>query len=178
MSVLHSAGLILMLAAPMAGASDSVLNQVLNTAVEHGLIRVQHMRGSHAQPISSRLKSSLSCAGLIPMLAAPMAGASDSMLNQVLNAAVVRGLVKAKQHVVCVLSSRGDLVLNVCQVDERGAGLKSNLASLGEQRYAATLITTAVQTQQDGSLPWGHHAEYVPGGREGRWPEEQPGLSW
>ena len=72
------------------------------------------------------------------MLAAPLAGASDSMLNQVLNAAVKRGLVKAKQHVVCVLSSRGDLVLNVCQVDERGAGLKSNLASLGEQRYAVT----------------------------------------
>ena len=79
MSVLHSAGLILMLAAPMAGASDSMLNQVLNTAVKRGLIKVHHMRGSHAQPISSRLMSSLSCAGLIPMLAAPMAGASDSM---------------------------------------------------------------------------------------------------
>ena len=89
------------------------------------------------------------------MLAAPMAGASDSMLNQVLNAAVKRGLVKAKQHVVCVLSSRGDLVLNVCQVDERGAGLKSNLASLGEQPHTATLITIAVQTQEDAQLTLG-----------------------
>lgn len=66
------------------------------------------------------------------MLAAPMAGSGDSMLGQVLSAAVKRGLVKPKQHVVCVLSMRGDLVLNVCQVDERGAGLQSNLASYGE----------------------------------------------
>ena len=65
------------------------------------------------------------------MLAAPTAGAGDTLLSQVLSAAVQRGLVKAKQHVVCVLSVRGDLVLNVCQVDDRGAGLQSNLASLG-----------------------------------------------
>ena len=70
-------------------------------------------------------------AGLIPMLAAPTAGADDTLLSQVLSLAVKRGLVKAKQHVVCVLSVRGDLVLNVCQVDDRGAGLQSNLASLG-----------------------------------------------
>ena len=66
------------------------------------------------------------------MLAAPMAGAGDTLLSQVLSMAVKRGLVKAKQHVVCVLSVRGDLVLNVCQVDEKGSGLQSNLASLGE----------------------------------------------
>ena len=65
------------------------------------------------------------------MLAAPMQGAGDSLLSQVLSAAVKRGLVEPKQHVVCVLSVRGDLVLNVCQVDEKGSGLKSNLASLG-----------------------------------------------
>ena len=65
------------------------------------------------------------------MLAAPMAGAGDSLLSQVLSAAVKRGLVKPQQHVVCVLSMRGDLVLNVCQVDEQGSGLKANLASLG-----------------------------------------------
>ena len=165
-----------MLAAPMAGTSNIMLHQVLNMAGKPGLFKVRLMRGPHARPISSRLMSSSYFAGLIPMLAAPMAGASDSMLNQVLNAAVKRGLVKAKQHVVCVLSSRGDLVLNVCQVDERGAGLKSNLASLGELRHTATLITIAVQTQQDAQWPWGHHADCVPGGREGRWPEEQLGL--
>ena len=66
------------------------------------------------------------------MLAAPMAGAGDTLLSQVLSMAVKRGLVKAKQHVVCVLSVRGDLVLNVCQVDDQGSGLQSNLASLGE----------------------------------------------
>ena len=65
------------------------------------------------------------------MLAAPMQGAGDSLLSQVLSAAVKRGLVEPRQHVVCVLSVRGDLVLNVCQVDEKGSGLKSNLASLG-----------------------------------------------
>ena len=66
------------------------------------------------------------------MLAAPMTGAGDTLLSQVLSMAVKRGLVKAKQHVVCVLSVRGDLVLNVCQVDDKGSGLQSNLASLGE----------------------------------------------
>ena len=61
-----------------------------------------------------------------------MAGAGNTLLSQVLSMAVKRGLVKAKQHVVCVLSVRGDLVLNVCQVDDKGSGLQSNLASLGE----------------------------------------------
>ena len=65
------------------------------------------------------------------MLAAPMAGAGDTLLSQVLSMAVKRGLVRPKQHVVCVLSMRGDLVLNVCQVDDKGSGLQSNLASLG-----------------------------------------------
>ena len=76
-------------------------------------------------------------AGLIPMLAAPQTGAGDNLLSQVLSMAVSRGLVKAKQHVVCVLSVRGDLVLNVCQVDDKGSGMQSNLASLGEQRHTA-----------------------------------------
>ena len=68
------------------------------------------------------------------MLAAPLAGAGDTLLSQVLSMAVKRGLVKPKQHVVCVLSVRGDLVLNVCQVDDGGSGLQSNLASLGAPR--------------------------------------------
>ncbi len=71
------------------------------------------------------------------MLAAPQTGAGDNLLSQVLSMAVSRGLVKARQHVVCVLSVRGDLVLNVCQVDDKGSGMQSNLASLGKHRNTA-----------------------------------------
>ena len=42
----------------------------------------------------------LSAAGVIPMLGAPMAGASDQLLAQAVEAAAGRGLVGPDDHVV------------------------------------------------------------------------------
>ena len=44
--------------------------------------------------------SMLSAAGVIPMLGAPMAGASDQLLAQAVEAAAGRGLVGPDDHVV------------------------------------------------------------------------------
>ncbi|EIE21536.1 Phosphoenolpyruvate/pyruvate domain-containing protein [Coccomyxa subellipsoidea C-169] len=58
--------------------------------------------------------------GLIPLLGAPMGGAnSEQMLAEAVSVALKRGLVRAKQHVVCVLSVRGDFMLKVVSVDDR-----------------------------------------------------------
>lgn len=74
-------------------------------------------------------------AGLIPLLGAPMQGAnSEGMLAEAVGAAVQRGLVRPKQHVVCVLSVRGDFVLKVVSVDDVGAGITRSAASSGAPR--------------------------------------------
>jgi len=53
-------------------------------------------------------------AGVIPMLGAPMAGASEALLQQAMHSAAARGLVGPNDHVVCSnqrskqQTSRGD----------------------------------------------------------------------
>ncbi|KAK9908291.1 hypothetical protein WJX75_005628 [Coccomyxa subellipsoidea] len=70
--------------------------------------------------------------GLIPLLGAPMGGAnSEAMLAESVRAAVQRGLVRAKQHVVCVLSVRGDFMLKVVSVDDVGGGMAHSMSSSG-----------------------------------------------
>ena len=72
-------------------------------------------------------------AGLIPLLGAPMGGAnSEAMLAEAVGAAVRRGLVRAKQHVVCVLSVRGDFMLKVVSVDDVGGGMAHSISSSGQ----------------------------------------------
>ncbi|BDA44759.1 probable pyruvate kinase 2, cytosolic [Coccomyxa sp. Obi] len=70
--------------------------------------------------------------GLIPLLGAPMGGSnSEAMLAEAVGVAVRRGLVRASQHVVCVLSVRGDFMLKVVSVDDVGAGLSKSISSAG-----------------------------------------------
>ena len=71
-------------------------------------------------------------AGLIPLLGAPMGGSnSEAMLAEAVGVAVRRGLVRANQHVVCVLSVRGDFMLKAVSVDDVGAGLSKSISSAG-----------------------------------------------
>ena len=55
-------------------------------------------------------------AGVVPMLAAPMPGASDAVLSEAVEAAVARGLVEPRQHVVCLMAAKDDLVLKILNV--------------------------------------------------------------
>ena len=54
--------------------------------------------------------------GVVPMLAAPMPGASDAVLSEAVQAAVERGLVAPIQHVVCLQAAKDDLVLKASHV--------------------------------------------------------------
>lgn len=56
---------------------------------------------------------------------------SEAMLAEAVGVAVRRGLVRANQHVVCVLSVRGDFMLKVVSVDDVGAGLSKSISSAG-----------------------------------------------
>lgn len=60
--------------------------------------------------------------GVIPLLGAPMAGASDRLLRQAVEAAAARGLVGPNDHVVCILSQKDDLVVQALSVDSLGNG--------------------------------------------------------
>lgn len=55
-----------------------------------------------------------------------MQGDGEGLLADAVAVAVQKGLVRAKQHVVCVLSVRGDLVLKVVSVDDIGRGIMSS----------------------------------------------------
>ncbi len=62
-----------------------------------------------------------------------MGGAnSEQMLAEAVSVALKRGLVRAKQHVVCVLSVRGDFMLKVVSVDDVGGGMAHSLSSSGK----------------------------------------------
>ncbi|KDD75873.1 hypothetical protein H632_c460p0, partial [Helicosporidium sp. ATCC 50920] len=62
--------------------------------------------------------------GVWPMLAAPMSEANEELLDEAVAVAHAEKLVKGGDHVVCILSQRGALVVKVVQVDETGAGIK------------------------------------------------------
>ncbi len=90
-------------------------------------------------------------AGLIPLLGAPMGGAnSEAMLAEAVGVAVRRGLVRANQHVVCVLSMRGDFMLKVVSVDDVGAGLSKSISSAGARfpppahRFPKSILSVTV----------------------------------
>ncbi len=70
-------------------------------------------------------------AGLIPLLGAPMQGNTEGMLADAVAVAVKRGLVEPKQHVVCVMSMRSDLVLKVVSVDDFGRGISHSTSTTG-----------------------------------------------
>jgi hypothetical protein len=61
-----------------------------------------------------------------------MHGNNEGMLGDAVAVAVRRGLVGPKQHVVCVMSVRNDLVLKVVSVDDFGKGITHSLSSSGE----------------------------------------------
>ena len=90
-------------------------------------------------------------AGLIPLLGAPMGGAnSEAMLAESVRAAVQRGLVRAKQHVVCVLSVRGDFMLKVVSVDDVGGGMAHSMSSSGPPSVANKEIGCGACATWDG----------------------------
>ena len=60
-------------------------------------------------------------AGVVPMLAAPSAGSNDNMLQDAVTAATNRGLVRPNDHVVCVMSIKDSLVVQVVTMDGIGA---------------------------------------------------------
>lgn len=72
-------------------------------------------------------------AGVIPLLGAPMQQGTEGMLADAVDIAVKRGLVQAKQHIVCVMSVRNDLVLKVVSVDDFGQGISQSIATSGER---------------------------------------------
>ena len=68
--------------------------------------------------------------GVHPMLAAPMSVSGDSsgtggntLLSDAIASAHSQGLVKPRQHVVCILSQQESLVVKVLQVNETGTGI-------------------------------------------------------
>jgi len=62
----------------------------------------------------------LLAAGVVPMFAAPGAGTNDHMLQEAVSAATKRGLVRAHDHVVCVMSIKDSLVVKVVTMDSIG----------------------------------------------------------
>eukprot|EP00891_Asterochloris_glomerata_P008068 jgi/Astpho2/8068/e_gw1.00120.16.1_t len=67
--------------------------------------------------------------GVIPMLAAPVPGNSDVMLEEAVKAAASKGFCKASAHIVCVLSMGGNLVLKVVTMDSQGKGMGQRTGS-------------------------------------------------
>lgn len=57
---------------------------------------------------------------------------TEGMLADAVEVAVKRGLVEPKQHVVCVMSVRTDLVLKVVSVDDFGKGISHSMSTSGE----------------------------------------------
>jgi pyruvate kinase len=76
--------------------------------------------------------------GVIPMLGAPMAGASDQLLAQAVGAAAARGLVGPDDHVVCILSQKDDLVVEALSVDSLGSGIKAAARESDDARSLAS----------------------------------------
>ena len=67
------------------------------------------------------------CTGVIPMLAAPnIEGSSEGMLNEAVTVATSKGLIGPADHVVCLLSVKGSLVLKIVSVDSLGGGMARN----------------------------------------------------
>lgn len=69
------------------------------------------------------------------MLGAPHAGASsEGLLAEAVAVAAARGLVRPSQHVVCVMSVHGDLMLKVVSVDDAGRGIGASAKDWGARR--------------------------------------------
>lgn len=54
------------------------------------------------------------------MLAAPMPGNNDHMMHEAVTAAAKRGLLQPRDHVVCVMSIKENLVVKVVTMDDVG----------------------------------------------------------
>mmetsp|Transcript_1064 Transcript_1064/g.3258 ORF Transcript_1064/g.3258 Transcript_1064/m.3258 type:complete len:747 (+) Transcript_1064:279-2519(+) len=69
--------------------------------------------------------------GVVPLLGAPMfGGSSETLLQQAIDAAASRGLVKPHQSVVCVLSLKSDLVVEILPVSPGAKVPGDDVASL------------------------------------------------
>lgn len=96
-----------------------------NTCMAHALCSVAagSWRAEHAACVR---------AGLVPVLGAPQAGnSSEGLLAEAVAVALRRGLVQPKQHVVCIQSQHGDLMLKVVSVDDAGRGIGASAADWG-----------------------------------------------
>jgi pyruvate kinase len=67
--------------------------------------------------------------GVIPMLAAPLLGSNDYMLQEAVDMAAKRGLVKPGGHIVAVMSMRENLVVKVVSMDGSGDGMHTRTGS-------------------------------------------------
>ena len=61
--------------------------------------------------------------GVRPMLAAPMSDSGEGLMGEAVASAHAQGLVKPRQHVVCIMSHQGSLVVKVMQVNETGTDI-------------------------------------------------------
>jgi len=88
--------------------------------------------------------------GVHPMLAAPMAG-SEGLLGEAIASAHGQGLVRPRQHVVCILTQKQSLVVKVVQVNEHGDGIA--MFKLGPENeldgIVAAAAAGAVAAQQE-----------------------------
>lgn len=138
---------------PCALATLAFLRNILCT-LNCGSLGWTYNSGARSAVSAAQCADVLGGAGVVPMLAAPMPGNNDNMMQEAVSAAAKRGLVQPNDHVVCVMSIKDSLVVKVVTMDSIGTRTMRHTDSLAGENGVGAVQATLACFALASMLPW------------------------